>query len=274
MAAALADLAGPGSFSAAGTSNGTCHEEDGLRRRLWGVRWESEAFASQPLTPESIVNLALAIALVVLSASADAPAASPASDAAKDSHVRAQVNAYLGSEEPATRERWRSLGPRALPFLAKVASDQDASPQRRAKAIRGIAAVGSASDTQMLLELAKTESQPLPVRIVALRTGAKLLPPKQRLATVRPMLKGARPVLVRAAAAEIMTRQFPKRECGVVQAQVDREKAKDRHLYQGAMRRCPEVVPRAAEGAAVPPPRDSPPPTGAPAPTPAATSGR
>ena len=171
-----------------------------------------------------------------------AAASDTADDPAKTAQTRAQVNEYLGSDEPVTRERWRGLGQKAMPFLAKVATDQDASPARRLKAVNGIMAVGNENDAQLLLGLAQSDAEPLALRVASLKGGVKLLPAKKRLAAVRPLLKSAKPARMRAAAAEIMTRQS-RRECAPVQAQVDREKGKERALFQRALRRCPNAAP-------------------------------
>jgi len=185
-------------------------------------------------------TFAAAMFATILSAGAGEPAATPSNAAApptpNESFVRAQVNSYVGSSDVGV-QKWRELGPAALPFVTKVATDRDAIPPRRIRAIQAISIVGSHSEAPLLVDLARSESEPGPVRLAALRAAVKLMPKPEAVAALKPMLRGAHAARMRAAAAEQLTR-LSKRQCAPVRSQADRERPRDRKLYQRALRRC------------------------------------
>ncbi len=190
------------------------------------------------------VTLAAAMFAAVLSAGAAGPDVSAGSapnagaPAQNEALTRAQVNAYLGASDT-TAENWRELGPTAVPFLARVIDDRDASPPRRARAVYALSIIGSHGDARHLLELARTEAEPNVVRIAALRSAVKLLPKADAVTELKPLLKGARATRVRVVAAESMTRLNKRNGCVAVRAQVGKEKPRDQKYFQRALRRCP-----------------------------------
>ncbi len=194
--------------------------------------------------------LAAAMFAAILSAGADGPAGAASTEAPTQSEslVRAQVNAYLGSND-VTARNWRDLGPAALPHLTKAVSDRDLAPPRRVRAVQALSVLGSRSDAQILLDLARLESEPSSVRLVALQTAVKLLPKAEAVAALRPLLKGARTSHMRAVAAEHLTR-LSKRHCAAVRAQVDKERPREKKQFRRALRRCPP--PESSEPAAPP----------------------
>jgi len=184
-------------------------------------------------------TLTTAMFAAVLSAAAEGSAGSAPSTAppSKDESVlRAQVNSYLGSND-VRPQGWRELGPAALPFVTKVATDRDAAPPRRIRAIQAISIIGSRSDAPLVVDLARSESEPNQLRLEAMRAAVKLMPKPDAVAALKPMLRGARTVRMRAAAAEQLT-HLSRRQCSFVRAQAEREKKRDHKLFQRALRRC------------------------------------
>ncbi len=194
------------------------------------------------MTTATLTATLLAAALSAGSgASAPATTSSePGAAGAKDGLMRAQVDANLQSVVAVPAERWQSLGPPAVPFLVEVASDPDAFPGRRVKAIHALAVVGSESNAQLLLDLTRSESEPHEVRLAALRDAVLLLPSKKAFAATAQTVKGVRSIRIRAAAAETLTRLSRGEGCAAVRIQVEKEKPGDRGHFQGALDRCPK----------------------------------
>ncbi len=90
--------------------------------------------------------------------------------------IRTKIEALLGGyETSASPEQWRSLGSAATPILTAIAIDENALPTRRARALEGLASLGGAS-TATVERLAYSETEPLIVRMSAVRSLGRLLP--------------------------------------------------------------------------------------------------
>jgi hypothetical protein len=109
--------------------------------------------------------------------------------------VRSKIDALLGGfEHVPSPDEWRSLGSAAPTILAAIANDQSALPTRRARSLGGLASLDGA-DTTLFETLAKSEQEPLIVRLSAVHGLAQLLPESSRLAALRPLLRSEHPQL-------------------------------------------------------------------------------
>lgn len=151
-----------------------------------------------------------------------------------DEEIRARIDAYLGSiDTPIPASQWRALGPKAGPMLEEKAADHGSLPSRRAKALDGLAAVGSPGAPQLFMRLAQAEDEPLVVRLSAIHGAEKTLR-KDRLApALRPVLEGAKSPHLRRAAAEALSRHGG---CALVRAQARKED--DAEVLGRAVSRC------------------------------------
>ena len=142
-----------------------------------------------------------------------------------DEEVQDRIEMYLGTiHGPVTPGMWQRLGTRALPQLEKIVRDPEQLPTRRAGALNGIAAIGSLTAPDLMLEMAKDEKQPLQVRIAAM-LGAERVVPDRVAQDLRPVMENATAGQVRRIAAEVMAAHGG---CAAVQAQAKREKSRDR----------------------------------------------
>jgi HEAT repeat protein len=168
--------------------------------------------------------------LVTLLCATQAPAAAPAADPA----VEQRVQSYLGAiDRPVPDSVWKGMGPQAAPILERIAQDPDELPTRRAKALDGLAAVGSATAPTTMLTLAKDEAQPLVVRIGAVHGAARVLPQQQVVSDLQPVLQGAANGHVRRAAAEEIADHGG---CSAVRQQAARET--QRGFLSRALEKC------------------------------------
>jgi hypothetical protein len=93
---------------------------------------------------------------------APSPAEVPEQQNLTDDQIRDQIETYLGAiDTPIGIARWRSLGPRAAPFLEAIAESPKELPTRRAKAVEGLSAVGGDKAKALLAQLARTEDESL-----------------------------------------------------------------------------------------------------------------
>ncbi len=175
------------------------------------------------------------------------PSASPeeaevvTKDELSDDDVRDQVNAYLGSiDTPIRANQWKVLGPRAVPLLEQIVHSDQELPTRRAKAIEGLAALGSPNASTLFTEIAAREHEPVVVRFAAVRGLARVTPPRQAAAALKPILEGAKDSRVRALAAEQLAIRSRGKSCDLVRAQVERESEDSRAHYHRALGRCPK----------------------------------
>lgn len=168
-----------------------------------------------------------------------APEQVPQQENLSDDQIRAQIDTYLGAiDTPVSIARWRSLGPRAAPFLAEVAASDKELPSRRAKAIDGLSAVGGDQAKGAVARLSRGEREPLVVRLSAVRGMARLERGQGLTAALRPVLEGAKDARVRAQAAEALAERAPRSACAAVAAQAEREDEQARVHYRKALERC------------------------------------
>ncbi len=196
----------------------------------------------------SIPSIALLVALAGLGTPARnaRPAASPPPAAAatapaeqlSDSEIAERVRTYLGSiDTPISAERWRALGPRAVPALEAVVRAKG-MPSRRAKAVGALSALGGTRARKVVLETARSEEEPFAVRASALRGAGRLLAPKDLAKELRPMLEGARDPSVRATAADVLARHAGSSSCEAIRVQAAREGNDQRAQFSPALERC------------------------------------
>jgi HEAT repeat protein len=158
---------------------------------------------------------------------------------ASDADVRELVETHLGAiDRPVSSERWRALGPAAIPILEEVLASDDL-PSRRARAASGLAAIGGDRARSALLARAAADGERAVVRQAAIRGAARITPRDQLLRTLSPVLSGARSAHVRATAAEALAATGEPDGCGAVRAQAAREGAAGAARYGRALSRCP-----------------------------------
>jgi HEAT repeat protein len=137
-----------------------------------------------------------------------------------------QIKMYLGTiEKPVTPAMWQRLGPAALPELEKIARDPQQFPTRRAGALNGIAAIGSLTAPDLMLDLAKDEKQPTVVRMAAINGAARVVPKERLTPELEPLMENATNGNIRRAAAEVLAANGG---CAAVRTQAKREQHQER----------------------------------------------
>jgi HEAT repeat protein len=164
-----------------------------------------------------------------------------------DAEARARVAMYLDSREAVRAEDWRALGPAGATALEEIAQDPKKLPTRRARALAALALVGAPHAPELAVELARRENEPAVVRMSAVRAAGTLLDQAGLMATMKPLLEGAKNSRVRATAAEVLAGRIPRVGCASVRAQSAREKTDARPAFEHALRAC------AKSGAVAPP---------------------
>ena len=136
----------------------------------------------------------------------------PAMPAIAQSRVTGtQVDALLGAYEGVEPAQWRGLGKGAIPILESIAADQSVLPTRRARSVDGLAALGSGERT--MRTLANSNTEPLIVRMSAVRGLGQLLPGAALIDALRPLLQDPQ-WQVRGIAAETLS--YTPGGCAVV----------------------------------------------------------
>jgi hypothetical protein len=200
--------------------------------------------------------IALPLALALALTGVDAPArnrphasaateetASSTSDMS-DAEVAQRVQTYLGAlDRPVSADRWRALGPRAVPILAGIARDSQALPSRRAKALGALSVLGGTSAQQTILDVARSDVVPFSVRASAIEGAGRLLAAKDLSRELKPIMEHAAHAPVRAVAAETLARHAPRSTCSAVRAQAARERADHRASFGKALERCEQAEP-------------------------------
>ena len=159
--------------------------------------------------------------------------------ALSDDEVRAQVLAYLSTiDTPIRAAAWQALGARAEPILREIISNRDNFPTRRAKAIDGLTAVGGAAAAPVFREFARSESEPLVLRLAALRALAQVTEPRALVAEMAPLLTGAGDSRVRASAGEVLVRRSGRGNCGLIRAQAANEPADNARHFERVLTLC------------------------------------
>ena len=139
-----------------------------------------------------------------------------------DDEVRDRIDTFMRTiDTRISPDQWRALGGRGAAILEAMAQDRTLLPTRRAKAVVGLAAIGSPTSSTVLLSLAQTSGEPLNVRLTAVLGAPGVLPASEVAATLKPVLETADDDQVRAAAAEVLSRHGG---CGLVRAQARRER--------------------------------------------------
>lgn len=150
---------------------------------------------------------------------APTPAAAPA-PARPAAEVEAEARALLGAiDTPISPARWRSLGAPARAALEAFAADAAQLPTRRARAVEGLAALGTPGDGPRFLALALAAGEPAVVRLAAVRALAATARPGGRQEALRPLLEPGAGARVRAAAALAVVQAEPG-ACTAVRAQL------------------------------------------------------
>jgi HEAT repeat protein len=158
-----------------------------------------------------------------------------------DDEIREQIETYLGTiDTPISIARWRSLGPRAAPFLEEIAASPRALPSQRALAIDGLSAVGGDRAKGVLAQLARGEEEPLIVRLSAVRGMGRVERGNGLAVALRPVLEGAKDARVRGQAAAALAEHAAKSGCAAVKAQAQKEDEEARVHYRKALARCGE----------------------------------
>jgi HEAT repeat protein len=170
-----------------------------------------------------------------------ATAEAPQQQNLSDDEIREQIETYLGTiDTPISIARWRSLGPRAAPFLEEIAASPRALPSQRALAIDGLSAVGGDRAKGVLAQLARGEEEPLIVRLSAVRGMGRVERGNGLAVALRPVLEGAKDARVRGQAAAALAEHAAKSGCAAVKAQAQKEDEEARVHYRKALARCGE----------------------------------
>lgn len=155
-----------------------------------------------------------------------------------DQEVSARVESYLSTiDRPTTAAEWQALGPRAVPLLERVLQDPNEPPSRRAAAVAGLTAIGGTRARQLVLEAARSESQPYNVRTTAIRGAPYLVGAQELTQDLTPLFERAGHPAVRAAAAEVLARHAPSAACPAIRAEARKEGRAGGHLAR-ALERC------------------------------------
>ena len=153
--------------------------------------------------------------------------------------VRERIGGYLGSiDRPITSDEWRALGPQAAEVLEPIATDAQAMPSRRAKALEGLVAVAPDRAALLVGKLARDEKEPVVLRVAALRGAGEVLSEAKALAELKPVLRSARSPGMRSTAADVLSRR--RSGCAAVRQQAARETEVHRGAYESALARCTE----------------------------------
>jgi hypothetical protein len=162
------------------------------------------------------------------------------SDAAVSSaEVRERVEALLGTIDRAIpADRWKALGPAAIPVLAEIVASEGQMPSTRSMALGALGAVDPARAEALARALVDAPDAPLTVRETAVRTLGRVLSPVQLRAALAPALRAAHPVGLRSVAAETLARHGGLEACAEVMDQVSLERAVDHPRFERAAALC------------------------------------
>jgi hypothetical protein len=151
-----------------------------------------------------------------------------------DDEIRDRIDTFLRTiDTRVSPDQWRVLGARGASILEAMAQDATLLPTRRAKAVVGLAAIGSPTSASVLLSLAQSSREPLNVRLTAVHGAPGVVPASELAGTLKPVLETADHDQVRAAAAEVLSRNGG---CALVRAQARRER--DALAMQRALQSC------------------------------------
>jgi HEAT repeat protein len=173
------------------------------------------------------------------------PAAEAAPDSAlSDEEVESRVKTFLGAiDTPIPAAHWKALGARGAALLSPLAKDPAQFPTRRAKAVDGLSAIAPQDAEPLFAALAAGETEPLVVRLSALRGLGQVVPAKRLQVVLHPLLTGAKAYAIRAGAAEVLSAKG--QGCAAVEAQLKRETAELRGAYHRAAKSCADLKAKA-----------------------------
>lgn len=153
--------------------------------------------------------------------------------------VRGQVVAFVSTIDTAiSRTTWEALGSRAEPVLRELIANADNFPTHRAKAIYGLAVVGGTAAASLFREVTMAETEPLVVRLAAVRGLEQVLDPQALRSELQPLLVGAKDSRVRAYAGEVLIRRGGREACAAVQIQAGTERPEKVGLYKRLLAQC------------------------------------
>ncbi len=179
------------------------------------------------------MNDLLALLAAALLAAPPATTTPPAS-----AEVRERVEELLGAiDTPISAERWKALGPDAVPVLAEIASSGDRRPSVRSGALSALAGADRGQAESVARALVDSPDAPLPVRRTAVRTLGHVLGPARLRAALAPVLRAA-PVALRSVAAETLARHAGQEACAEVMDQISLEAAAELPRFQQAAALC------------------------------------
>lgn len=154
-----------------------------------------------------------------------------------DEDVRSQMAAFLGTiDTPVPLSSWKSLGLRVEAPLLAIVRSADALPTRRAKAIDGLASIGT-SHIDELRSIANNEEEVYVVRFAAVSGLGALLPENEMVSALTPLLTSAKDARVRSVAGLVMV-SHSSATCPAVKAQIRSEDADTRGHFARAMDAC------------------------------------
>lgn len=157
----------------------------------------------------------------------------------RNEDIRDQVVAFVSTiDTPITRTAWEALGSRAEPVLLELIANRDNFPTHRAKAIDGLAIVGGALAASLFREITMAESEPLVVRLAAVRGLGQVIDTLAQRAELQPLLVGAKDSRVRAYAGEVMIGRVGRSACAAVQTQAGTEQPEKAGQYKRALAQC------------------------------------
>ena len=153
--------------------------------------------------------------------------------------LSARIRGYLGSiDRPISDAEWRALGPRAAQILEPIATDPQALPTRRARALEGVVAVAPDRAVQLVGPISRDENEPVVLRVSAMRGAGALLTPARAIVELKPVLERAQSAGMRSLAADLLSRH--KAGCAAVREQVAREASEHRPAFERALAKCAE----------------------------------
>ena len=162
-------------------------------------------------------------------------AAPPLSDA----QIRDEVTALLGTiDRPVSGERWKALGPAAVPVLAEIAASEGEMPTTRSMALAALGSASAPEGERVSRALLDSPDAPVTVRQTAVRTLGKVLSPVRLQAALSPVLRAEREPDLRSAAAETLARHAPEEACAEVVDQISLEPAADHPRFERAAALC------------------------------------
>ena len=125
---------------------------------------------------------------------------------AQTDSTRQPIDSLLGTRDTAIApERWTKLGADAEKVLEAIVADPSALPSRRARALEGLAQIKGRDAEVLLHSVAFSESEPVVLRMAAIRGLGRILSTRELMTELQPLLKNASAPGVRGTAAEVLS---------------------------------------------------------------------